>query len=1009
MIQKNQISFGFSFPREFCRLYNEFRNDPHRSYFLEIEGISDVNMDLPVQSKEYFSRSVSDVSIDANANANGESNKNPSSYLSELTKSFLKLEGYYLIWRQMEKDHGVERANEALTMLWEGDLYFHDASGAMIQTYYCYAYSTSRLMLEGRTWGHLKSTPPKRASSFLSQVIETTMDFSNQQAGAVAIADLFVNLSWYTKREDLSDKDIENLLQNFVHILNNTFRISNQAVFSNVSIFDRNNFNTMFEHHVFPDGTKPEYGELDRIQRVFLDFFSKGDPLQNGAPYRFPVVTVNFLNDPKNGHYMDESYLDMVSEKLYNNGCANLYTSSDAGKVSSCCFTGDTDILVKDSVNGVRLLTFEEFDKISMVEKHNWKVHSCGFWKNATKVVVPLGEKSMYEITTSNDKKIVVTEDHIHPTFRGDVVTADLSEDDYLEFCNRETAHIPEKETGMSYNQGVLIGAYLGNGSRWVQKIEEKDRESYRTTFSLNKEKVDKLEKHLRIALDEMGIDSPLNIKQQKNNNICCDVCGEKLYKVLKEWVHGDLCYEKRLNLNCLVESVEFRKGILDGYYITDGGNSNRIYTTSKGLVKDIEALCTSLGIVTIINESDRRDEPVVIRGEEFNGNHVLYCIRTYCKSHKSKMADVFKTKNNSVFFKIKSIRKLEEGEYNNKNVYCFEIKDKETPYFTLPNGIVTHNCRLVNDFKLLKGGDSFGNGGLNIGSARVVTINYAGLALKAIVQTESGSPVDRFFELLEETLEFTKDLLVAHRKILHKRAKDGFIPFVKNGYIDIDKHLFSTFGINGFYEACAFLTGELIEESEEAQDLAFEMIRITKNYSLECCDKYGVGFNVEQVPAESLAVKNAEKDMHRFEEAVDVIIPPLYSNQFVPLWSDIDVFQRAEIDGKFSRELTGGGITHINMDSPFTNPEDFKRAYKTIVGKGVEHFAFNLNFNRCEEGHFVAGGNDVAVCEQCGAPVVDSFTRVIGYFTPVTSWNRTRREYEFAIRRFQNDFEGDK
>ena len=29
---------------------------------------------------------------------------------------------------------------------------------------------------------------------------------------------------------------------------------------------------------------------------------------------------------------------------------------------------------------------------------------------------------------------------------------------------------------------------------------------------------------------------------------------------------------------------------------------------------------------------------------------------------------------------------------------YCVRMKDQSNPYFTLPNGIITHNCSLIND-----------------------------------------------------------------------------------------------------------------------------------------------------------------------------------------------------------------------------------------------------------------------------------------------------------------------
>lgn len=76
--------------------------------------------------------------------------------------------------------------------------------------------------------------------------------------------------------------------------------------------------------------------------------------------------------------------------------------------------------------------------------------------------------------------------------------------------------------------------------------------------------------------------------------------------------------------------SLEFRRGILDGFYATDGGNSDRIYTTSKNLAHQMEAMLTTMGIQTIIDVSNRTDEKVVVRGKEFNRNFPLYCIRWY-------------------------------------------------------------------------------------------------------------------------------------------------------------------------------------------------------------------------------------------------------------------------------------------------------------------------------------------------------------------------------------------
>lgn len=132
----------------------------------------------------------------------------------------------------------------------------------------------------------------------------------------------------------------------------------------------------------------------------------------------------------------------------------------------------------------------------------------------------------------------------------------------------------------------------------------------------------------------------------------------------------------------CL-QSKAFRRGILDGFYATDGGNSNRIYSTSEGLIHDIECLCSTLGLNTVIDVFDRTDEPVVIRGESYQRNHPLYSLRWYDPKNKRSMGDIFRIVNNGMYFRVSSVRPVEDQDFN--SVYCFEVANANEPYFTLP------------------------------------------------------------------------------------------------------------------------------------------------------------------------------------------------------------------------------------------------------------------------------------------------------------------------------------
>lgn len=65
----------------------------------------------------------------------------------------------------------------------------------------------------------------------------------------------------------------------------------------------------------------------------------------------------------------------------------------------------------------------------------------------------------------------------------------------------------------------------------------------------------------------------------------------------------------------------------------------------------------------------------------------------------------------------------------------------------------------------------------------------------------------------------------------------------------------------------------------------------------------------------------------------------------------------------------------------------------------GAVYFAVNYQINRCARGHMSVGRG--ADCPDCGAPVTDTFTRVVGFLTNTKHWNKTRREHDWPERRF--------
>ncbi|MFH1643655.1 MAG: anaerobic ribonucleoside-triphosphate reductase [bacterium] len=390
-METDKINLCGSFDESFKDLY--VSTDPK---ILKMEGISPDKLDVVKMSEKYFSRRIVDMSIDDNANAH--ESKAFGNYISEVTKGWLKIQGYYDIYKKLENDYGTKEAQRLLKLTWNGDIYLHDSTS--IQIPYCWSYSTSFILFEGCKWGQLESKPPKHTHSFLDQVKEVTIEIAQEIAGAVAIGDLFVNYAYLAKKEGLypwkpaDRKVIEDEFQSLVHTLNKKLRASHQSPFSNLSIFDRPNLEMLFEDVVYPDMSKPDFDYIEEIQRIFCDWFAKGDPT-SGLPYRFPVVTLNLRTD-KNKKLLDPAAFEYYSKINLEKGCFNIYISS-GNKIASCCrLTNDLDLAGVDSFGngGVSLgshrvvtLNLARLGKISK-SVDDLKIHLHEQLENAKKLLI---------------------------------------------------------------------------------------------------------------------------------------------------------------------------------------------------------------------------------------------------------------------------------------------------------------------------------------------------------------------------------------------------------------------------------------------------------------------------------------------------------------------------------------------------------------------------------------------------------------------------------------------
>jgi len=335
---------------------------------------------------------------------------------------------------------------------------------------------------------------------------------------------------------------------------------------------------------------------------------------------------------------------------------------------------------------------------------------------------------------------------------------------------------------------------------------------------------------------------------------------------------------------------------------------------------------------------------------------------------------------------KVNGIDKIEDKKFldyiSKKDIYRYNI-------FVSEGTKIASCCRLISDTEMMEMAssvNSFGGSGLSMGSHRVVTIDFLRIALEA-------NSLDEYYDLIKERADSASKILKAHKHLINTLADRGLQKFITNGIISM-KRMFSTYGIIGLVEA-----SEVIKNKFGNDDTIASSLNLLNLLSKEYSEKYNIIVNIEQIPGETVAERALASNKILFGNNNQYIKDyKLLSNQFVPLWKEASIFERLEIDGKYNRLITGGGIVHAQIGERVT-PTQAKEIITFAVEKGCEHFALNAIYSQCKNNHNHFG--KLETCPVCGESIVEWFTRVVGFFVPVSSWIKTRRDWEFNERKF--------
>lgn len=314
--------------------------------------------------------------------------------------------------------------------------------------------------------------------------------------------------------------------------------------------------------------------------------------------------------------------------------------------------------------------------------------------------------------------------------------------------------------------------------------------------------------------------------------------------------------------------------------------------------------------------------------------------------------------------------------------------------------GVLSNCCRLLSDSTKLDAFiNSIGGTALSVGSCRVNTINLARIAYECLAQYKDKNKLkEKYIEILKDRVLLDCKALTSMRHIIQRNIEKGLLPNYQDGALELEKQ-YCTIGIIGMYEVMDLYglidTDEFGYKSysQDAIDFAtliMDTINEVKD-NFEC----NFSFNVENIPAENAAGVICTADNLLYETDKYYI----YSNQWIPLREKCTIQEKCRLGSLLDKKCGGGQISHINIEGKFPNKNVAWDMLKYIAEQGVIYSAFNPKIGTCKHEHASIGCKE---CPTCGEPIVETWSRVVGFFRPTSSFQNIRKK-EFDERKWYN------
>ncbi len=286
-----------------------------------------------------------------------------------------------------------------------------------------------------------------------------------------------------------------------------------------------------------------------------------------------------------------------------------------------------------------------------------------------------------------------------------------------------------------------------------------------------------------------------------------------------------------------------------------------------------------------------------------------------------------------------------------------------------------------------------------------VVTINLPDVALS------SGGDMEEFWKIFDERLELCHKALQCRHERLSGTLSDAAPILWQNGALarlekgeTIDKLLhngYSTIslGYAGLYECVKVMTGHSHTDNGKGKEFGLAVMQHLNDKCNEWKAKEDIDYSVYGSPIESTTYKFAKSLKNRFGEIEGITDRDYITNSYhVPVFEEIDAFDKLKLESEFQRLSPGGAISYIECPDLTNNTQAVIEVMKFIYDN-IMYAELNTKSDYCQvcgyDGEMQIDDDMEWYCPNCGNrdhSKMNVARRTCGYIG-TNFWNKGRTE----------------